>query len=172
MRRRVQELSRLFKFEFRFRADRPFDRIFDETVQAMIAAGELALDGERLAPGPGHSGWSGRDWLENYALLLAPFVEGYLVTLRALRFLSKAPLAEKDFVKRALAQGQEMFLAGEVARQEAVSKPLVQNALSAFVDHGYVVHRQNYYLGEGYTNPEALAGVEQDLRRYLPRSAP
>ncbi len=172
VRRRVQELSRLFKFEFRFRADRPFDRIFDETVQAMTDAGELALTGGRLGPGRGHSGWSGQNWLENYALLLAPFVEGYLVAARALRFLSKAPLAEKELVKRALAQGQEMFMAGEVARPEAVSKLLVQNALQAFVDQGIIVHRQNYDLGDGYTSSEALSAVEQNLRSYLPRSAP
>jgi hypothetical protein len=58
-----------------------------------------------------------------------------------------------------------------VARQEAVSKPLVQNALQAFVDHGYVVYRKNYVLGEGFTSDEALAGVERKIRAYLPRSA-
>jgi glycerol-3-phosphate O-acyltransferase len=172
VKRRVQELSRLFKFEFRFRADRSFDRIFEDTVKGMVEAGELALDGEKLGPGPGHSGWSGQNWLDNYALLLANFVEGYLVAASALRLLLKAPLVEKDFIKRALAQGQEMFLAGEVERQEAVSKPLLQNALQAFADHGYVVHRQNYDLGEGFTNAEALSGIDHNLRAYLPRRGP
>jgi glycerol-3-phosphate O-acyltransferase len=74
-------------------------------------------------------------------------------------------------VKRALAAGQEMFLAGEIERQEAVSKPLITNALAAFVDAGYLVHRQDYDLAQGYASSDALEGIEQSLRAYLPRPA-
>ncbi|HEV8246945.1 MAG TPA: hypothetical protein VGP93_14305, partial [Polyangiaceae bacterium] len=172
LRTRVQALSRLFKFEFRFRADKPFDRIFEETLGRMAQNGELLSEGGRLRPGAGHHGWSGAEWLENYAALLVNFVEGYLVTARALRKLVKTSLSEKELVKRALALGQEMFLAGEIERPEAVSKPIVLNALQAFVDHGYLVHRQDYDLAEGYTSEEALSGVEHGLRAYLPRGAP
>src|SRR5262249_13534005 len=39
VRERVQSLSRLFKLEFMFRADAPFERIFDDTVSDMASAG-------------------------------------------------------------------------------------------------------------------------------------
>ncbi len=42
MRERVQALSRLFKFEFTFRADAPLRAIFEEEVAAMEADGEIA----------------------------------------------------------------------------------------------------------------------------------
>ncbi len=171
LRTRVQELSRLFKFEFRFRADKPFDRIFEETLGAMAEAGELVKEGGTLRPGRGHHGWQGSEWLENYAAILVNFVEGYLIAARGLQKLSKASLSEKDFVKRALVLGQEMFLAGEISRPEAISKPLFQNALQAFVDHGYLVHRQDYDLAPGYTSPDALGGIEQRIRAYVPRGA-
>jgi glycerol-3-phosphate O-acyltransferase len=173
VRERVQALSRLFKFEFRFRADKPFDRIFEETLSAMAADGELelGLPEGRIRPGVGHDGWSGREWLENYAALLINFIEGYLVTARTLPLLTKAPQGEKELVKRALATGQEMFLAGEIERQEAVSKPIITNSLAAFVDFGYLVHRQDYDLAQGYTSSDALEGIEQTLRAYLPRPA-
>ena len=43
VRDRVQRLSRLFKHEFRFRADAPFTEIFADTLEGMRAAGELIV---------------------------------------------------------------------------------------------------------------------------------
>src|SRR5262249_4413158 len=64
VRERVRALSRLFKLEFRFRADLPFEAIFDETCRAMAEASELEINDGRCVPGPGRDGVSGRDWLE------------------------------------------------------------------------------------------------------------
>src|SRR5204862_6990727 len=50
---RVQALSRLFKYEFQFRADATFETIFAETLWAMEADGEVVKDEAgkvRLAP--------------------------------------------------------------------------------------------------------------------------
>jgi glycerol-3-phosphate O-acyltransferase len=169
VRERVRALSRLFKHEFRFRADRPFENIFDETVGHMAEAAEIEIDGDRMRPGPGHHGWSGHDWLGCYAALLSSLLEGYRVAARALHLLEKGPLADKDLVKRALALGSEMFLAGEIERREAVSKPTLQNAFEAFSDHGFVVHRDGYDLAPGRTSPAALTEIENLLASYLPR---
>ncbi len=68
VRDRVQALSRLFKHEFRFRADAPFARIFDETVSAMKKSGALASDDKNaIVPGPGSDGYTGHEWLERAA---------------------------------------------------------------------------------------------------------
>ena len=53
VRERVQALSKLFKFEFRFRADAPFEAIFENTVRAMAEAGEVLQNGDYLAARPG-----------------------------------------------------------------------------------------------------------------------
>src|SRR5262249_5300935 len=58
---RVQKLSRLFKFEFMFRADATFEQNFTETVEDMSRAGELqATPSSELTFGEGHDGWTGR----------------------------------------------------------------------------------------------------------------
>jgi glycerol-3-phosphate O-acyltransferase len=171
VRERVRALSRLFKFEFRFRADRPFESIFEETLSSMTEAQEIAragTEGERLAPGAGHDGMSGEEWLACYASILTNFVEGYIVTARALTLLTKGPMAEKELVKKALGIGQEMFLRDEIQRREAVCKPLVQNALQAFVDQGYLVHRDDYDLAPDHASDAALAELERTLTSYLP----
>jgi glycerol-3-phosphate O-acyltransferase len=169
VRERVRALSRLFKVEFRFRADLPFESIFAETVQKMRTALEIELVSGRLRPGPGHHGWSGEDWLGCYAALLASLIEGYRVGARALRLLEKGPLAEKDLVKRALTVGSEMFLAGEIERREAVSKPTLENAFESFTDLGFLVHRDSYDLSPESTSPARLSEIEQMLVSYLPR---
>ena len=169
VRERVRALSRLFKYEFRFRADLPFESIFAETLQKMQTALEIELVDDRLRPGPGHHGWSGEDWLGCYAALLASLIEGYRVGARALRLLEKGPLTEKDLVKRALAVGSEMFLAGEIERREAVSKPTLENAFESFTDLGFLVHRDSYDLSPGTTSSARLSEIEQMLVSYLPR---
>ena len=136
IRERVQRLSRLFKHEFRFRADAPFDQIFAETLATMIEAGELSETEGRLVPGEGRSGWSGHDWLTCYASILKNFLEGYRIAARSVQALVKGPHVEKDLVKRALVLGDRMFFAGEIDRREAVSKPLIQNAYEALIDDG------------------------------------
>jgi glycerol-3-phosphate O-acyltransferase len=169
VRERVRALSRLFKHEFRFRADRPFESIFAETLGQMQGASELELEGEKVRPGVGHHGWSGEDWLRCYAALLESLLEGYRVAARALRLLEKGPLAEKDLVKRGLALGSEMFLAGEIERREAVSKPTLENAFESFTDQGILVHRESYDLAPSSSAPASPAVLEQTLLGYTPR---
>jgi glycerol-3-phosphate O-acyltransferase len=169
VRERVRELSRLFKHEFRFRADLPFESIFAETVQKMQDAFEIEVEGGRVRPGTGHHGWSGEDWLACYAALLENLIEGYRVGARALRLLDKGPLTEKELVKRALALGNEMFLAGEIERREAVSKPILENAFESFTDQGLLVHREGYDLSPAAASAARLSEIEHTLVSYLPR---
>jgi glycerol-3-phosphate O-acyltransferase len=173
VRERVRELSRLFKYEFRFRADAPFEQIFEETLAVMAAAAELSLDADRVRPGPGRDSWSGAEWLGHYAAILRNFLEGYRVAARSLRAVEERPQAEKDLTRKALAVGQHMFLDGEIQRWEAVSKPIFAGAYSAFADHGYLVHREGkYHAGAGLTGTDAIEELEQRLVSYLPKQKP
>jgi hypothetical protein len=54
-----------------------------------------------------------------------------------------------------------MFLAGEISRQEAVSRPLIENAYSSFVDQGYLVRDgAKLSLTETYATASALGTIE------------
>lgn len=168
VRERVRSLSKLFKHEFRFRADASFDQIFDATIAAMQRGGDIAAAEDSVAPGPGRDGWSGEVWLRTYAWTLRSFVEGYRVAARSLGGLRKGPLAEKDAIKRALAVGARMAAAGEVELREAVSKSVIQNAYQAFVDEGYVRTRDGKHeLTDSFQSPEALAAIEGRIAGFL-----
>jgi glycerol-3-phosphate O-acyltransferase len=169
VRERVRELSRLFKFEFRFRADAPFEQIFQQTLDSMESLGELERRDEDVLPGPGRDGWSGAEWLAQYASILRNFVEGYRVAARSLVALLERPHTDKEMAKKALATGHHMFLDGEILRWEAVSKPIVSSAYSAFADLGYLVHRESkYHATPALASQGVVDDLEQRLVSFLP----
>ena len=161
VRDRVLRLSKLFKHEFRFKADQTFEEIFADTVTDMVEAGELSEEGNTLTYGPGHDDWSGAVWLQTYASIMRNFVEGYRVAARGLTLLLKGPMAEKDLVRRTLAVGNRMFLAGDVEMREAISKPLIQNAVQAFREEGYLrMTDSKFSLAESFASADAVATIE------------
>jgi glycerol-3-phosphate O-acyltransferase len=122
---RVRRLSRLFKYEFMFRADAEFDTILGEAVDDLVGARVLE-ESDGLVRPRGES-------LVPYRGLLRHFLEAYRV---AARVLAEGKGGAKERVKRALAEGERMYLRGEIDRREALSKPLLENAFAAFREEG------------------------------------
>lgn len=169
---RVQALSRLFKLEFMFRADAPFQQIFQETAGAMAASGELVLSGEAVGFGPGHDGMDGRGWIAFYASVVRSFLEGYRVAARTARVLSRGALAEKDLTARALRVGEQMFLGGEIERSEAVSRSIFENAFAAFVEQGYLKRdADKIALADSFATEESAEMIEASVGSFLLRRA-
>jgi glycerol-3-phosphate O-acyltransferase len=166
LRERVRALSRLFKYEFQFRADAPFEQIFDETIDAMVGDRELTRQWGTLSLATGEDE---RANVVLYAQVVRNFVEGYRIAARALGPLLKGPLLPKDLQKRALAVGDRMFLAGEIERCEAVSRPLFENAHGAFVDQGYLTREDGKLaLAESYDTQAAVRTIEARIAGFLP----
>jgi len=164
LKQRVQSLSRLFKYEFQFRADATFDQIFDETLSEMIADGELASEGTFVRFGSDE----GRRRVTLYKSIVKNFVEGYRVAARGLTALLKAPLAPKDLTRRAIAIGERLYLAGEIERREAISAPLMENAFASFVDQGYLTRLDGKLrLAESYATADAVRTVEARIAGFL-----
>ncbi|HLM74884.1 MAG TPA: 1-acyl-sn-glycerol-3-phosphate acyltransferase, partial [Polyangiaceae bacterium] len=169
---RVQALSKLFKLEFMFRADAPFQQIFQETVGAMAASGELDVRGEAVGFGPGHDGLDGRGWIAFYASVVRNFIEGYRIAARTLRVLARGALAEKDLTDRALRVGEQMFLGGEIERSEAVSRPVFEHAFATFLDQGYLKRdAEKLALAEAFATEESAQAIEAGVATFLNRRA-
>lgn len=157
LRERVRALSRLFKHEFQFRADAPFEAIFDEELTALLAEGLLEREGDALRiPTEG----AGAE-LEQCAALLRPFLEGYRVAARGLSLLLKNPLSPKELAKKCVPVGRRMFLAGEIECPEAVMTPLFETAIQSFVDQAYVMRQDSkLVLVESFASAEAVKAIE------------
>ena len=167
LRERVQSLSRLFKYEFQFRADATFDQIFDDTLAQMTRDGEVAYEGAHVVLGPEDGN------VNLYAQAVRNFVEAYRVAARALAALLKGPLTAKELTKRAIATGERMFLAGDIERREAVSRPVIENAFASFVDQGYLTRGDGKFsLPESYANATTVRTIEAKLSGFtLPKLA-
>jgi len=104
-----------------------------------------------------------------YAAVLRNFVEGYWIASRVLAELVKAPLAEKELLKRGIALGNRAFLAGEIERSEAVSKSILANAFQAFVDHGFLTSRDNKLdLADAFASEQGARELADRLRTFMP----
>jgi glycerol-3-phosphate O-acyltransferase len=169
LRQHVLTLSRLFKYEFMFRADADFDAIFDDRLAAMIEQGLVSRDGDDLslapedAPAPGDSG------LRFHAAIVQNFLEAYRIAARGLQVLHKGELSRKELLKKLLRRGERMFLEGAIERSEAVSRPLLDNAISAFKDQGYLTLQKDHFsLTATFQGEAARAGIESSIAAYLP----
>jgi len=161
---RVQQLSRLFKHEFIFRTDAMFDEIFDDTVREMIDDGELDTRDGQVQATEGIK----RQRLTRYTTMLQTFFESYLLALRGAEIVLDGPIQKKDWYKRTLALGQQMYLAGEIERRESLSKLKLETALKALQDYRLVqLNDDTLERGDGVEGVEDLHALEPKLTGFL-----
>ncbi len=161
---RVQQLSRVFKHEFMYRTNATFDEIFQDTLQDMARDGEVELrDGYAQA-----TDGAMRLRLERYAVMMQTFFESYLLALRGAEIVLDGPIPKKDWYKRTLALGQQMYLAGEIERRESLSKLKLETALKALQDYRLVqLNGDILERGEGVENVTDLHALEPKLTGFL-----
>ncbi len=163
LRERVAKLSRLFKYEFMYRADASFDEIFDDALRTMMDAGEVSRsESGELAPVPG-------SLVPVYAGMLRTYFEAYRLAVRSLGNLREdGPVKTKDWLKQTLSRGQKMYLAGEIELRESLSRPKLENALSALRDFGLVrLTAETIEPGAALSDDEALGEFERRIAKYL-----
>jgi len=162
LRERVASLSRLFKYEFMYRADASFDEIFDDALARLVDAGELARDDDGLSVPDG-------SMVPTYARMLRTYFESYRLAATALEPLrERDELKRKDWLKQALSQGNKQFLAGQIELRESLSKTKLENALSAYHDLGYVrASRETVAAGASLEDEDSFGAFVRRLEEYL-----
>jgi glycerol-3-phosphate O-acyltransferase len=161
---RVQQLSRVFKHEFIYRTDATFDEIFQDALRDMVHDGEIEVREGYAQAAEGAM----RLRLERYEAMLQTFFESYLLALRGAEIILDGPIPKKDWYKRTLALGQQMYLAGEIERRESLSKLKLETALKALQD--YQLIRMNEDIlerGEGIEGVSDLHALEPKLTGFL-----
>jgi len=161
---RVRQLSRLFKHEFIFRTDATFDQIFDDALKSMENAGEIEIRDGKVQATEGIR----RQRLERYANMLQTFFESYLLALRGAEIVLDGPIQKKDWYKRTLALGQQMYLAGEIERRESLSKLKLETAVKALQDYELVqVNGDTLERGTDVDSVADLHALEPKLTGFL-----
>ncbi len=161
LRERVRKISRLFKYEFMYRADTDFEVIFEDALNGMLQAGELERFVDRVRRAEGRAGQRVRI----YATMIRSYFEAYWLGAKAMVDLPQGGLSKKDWLKRALSLGQRLYLAGEIQDRESISKPKLENAILALKDHGVLTFSDKGNIETGA--PEQRDAFISQLRRYL-----
>ncbi|MGD8316757.1 MAG: 1-acyl-sn-glycerol-3-phosphate acyltransferase [Myxococcales bacterium] len=161
---RVQQLSRLFKHEFIYRTDATFDDIFAQTLRELEQDAEIENRDGHVQATEGLA----RQRLERYAVMLQTFFESYLLALRGAEIVLDGPIPKKEWYKRTLALGQQMYLAGEIERRESLSKLKLETALKALQDYRLVrMNGESVERGEGVTAVADLHELEPKITGFL-----
>lgn len=134
LRERVRLLSRFFKYEFQYRADAEFEDIFSDALGQMIEMGEVVWEGETICRSTGPEGAR----LASYAEMIRSYVEAYSVVFRFLRDTKTLPKTKKEWANVTLVAARKALAAGQIQRQESVSKPKLESALQLLHDEGIV----------------------------------
>ncbi|MEM7436372.1 MAG: 1-acyl-sn-glycerol-3-phosphate acyltransferase [Myxococcota bacterium] len=161
---RVRQLSRLFKHEFIFRTDATFDQIFQDALALMERAGEVEIRDGKVQATEGIR----RQQLERYATMLQTFFESYLLALRGAELVLDGPVPKKEWYKKTLALGQQMYLAGEIERRESLSKLKLETALKALQDYQLIeITGDSLARGAGVESVADLHELEPKLTGFL-----
>jgi glycerol-3-phosphate O-acyltransferase len=162
LRERVANLSKLFKYEFMYRADASFDEIFDDALSTMIDAGEVERDDGTLRAVEG-------SLVPVYAEMLRTYFEAYRLAVVALEALpASGEVKKKDWIKQALTRGRRLYLSGEIELEESISRQKLENALSALHDYGLVRKgRETLERGASLQDDETLGTFERRIAKYL-----
>ncbi len=161
---RAERLGQVFRHEFEHRS--PRDESPAATLAAMLADGDLTEDHGAIRPpvDEGHA------WLTLLAGTVRNYLEGYRVGARTLEALLSQSLPAAELVRRGLATGRRMFLAGEIQRREAVSRAMLEGAFAAFRDLEYLGGGEGgpQRLKAPWDTPEAVRTLEDELAGFCP----
>jgi glycerol-3-phosphate O-acyltransferase len=174
LRDRARRLSRLLKHEFVFRPGVQFDALFDDAVEILaqhgivrVVEGEVVIEPRR------------RSDVRLFAGLVQNFVEAYAIAAQGLALLRQGAMPQRALLSATLEVAQRAFLTGEVARAEAASKLIFENALQYFRDEGVLTtapdeesdkgDKSAVCLSHAFAQPGAIEALEQQIRSLLPR---
>ena len=166
LRERVLALSRLFKYEFMYRADAEFEEIFDDALGKMIAAGEVMQIADTVRAADGDASKN----ITTYAMMIRTYFETYRLAIRGLELLQNGSMSRKDWLKKTLALGQRMYLAGELELRESLSKARLENTMRSLRDHQLLAteDEDTLSLGKEAGGVTGLRALEQRLAASLP----
>lgn len=162
LRDRVKALSRLFKFEFIFGADEPYERIFAATLDEYLQDRILVQDGDGLSLGK-----DARDVLAFFAGIVMPFVEAYQVIGRVVAS-SAGGLSDRELIRAAMRAGRKGHSVGDIHYIEAVSAVTFHNAL-VFLRSEVREGRAPDLPGAARAMLDVLEGSSETLVRTGPR---
>lgn len=157
-------ISRLLKLEFMYRPGTSAEEAFEALVAILERLGAVERGGGTLRPGPAP------EVLDFLGGLVAPFLEGYRLTVEAAMDLlaapSRRPVTRRRLVGAALERGRRDLETDRIRHPEAVSKATVENAVEWLILGRFLRESGDGELTEG-SAPQGLRTVVDRMNPLL-----
>ncbi len=131
---RFVKLADLLAIEFRSDPDADPETSFRGALGALVDAGVLSVEGDRVEI-------ASERRAALFRALLTNVLESYLITLRGVGALGGDALAEKKLLDRLLKEGRKLYMTEDVTRSEAISKAVLRNAVRRYRELGVLRRR-------------------------------
>ena len=139
LKKETRWVSELFKLEFIYRNDQPFETIIRNVLDHLIEVGIIEEQ-------EGVYKVIMKEEAFTLSSSLRHLFECYWVAAHTLKATINTPIEGKKWVKSAREQADLAFLQGEIRRAEAASSVALTNALQWFVRQGWV-HEETHFEG-------------------------
>jgi glycerol-3-phosphate O-acyltransferase len=112
--------------------------------------------------------------LREYAEMLQNTCEAWWLAARALRLIESGSMPAKELLRKTLALGQRLLIAGDLSRPEAVSKPLIESAFASLRDRGVLTGGESgpQRRTDAYSDNASVVVLAEELRRWCLHRGP
>ena len=163
-----------FKFEFVYDADESLNETIEQVFTFYLSQGFMtALKNGEETYRISHKGLKA---LSSFSSCLKSYLESYWIVLRAIKYLAKKPLSERDFLKKINSLGNKLYKLELAERFESLSRITFENGLKYFCEKGAIKKNENHDSGktqvtyEDGNKPEVISYYTRMIDRYLRNS--
>ena len=163
-----------FKFEFVYDADENLSETVEQVLtfylsQGFITASKNGEETYRIS----HKGLRA---LSSFSSCLKSYLESYWIVLRAIKYLAKKPLSERDILKKINSLGNKLYKLELAERFESLSRITFENGLKYFCEKGAIKKNEKHESGKTHVTyedgnkPEVISYYTRMIDRYLRNS--
>jgi glycerol-3-phosphate O-acyltransferase len=138
LRERALFLSGLFKYEFIYPLSDDPQMLFDRTLAYFLKVGLLKEMDSKSNKRCIERQSEAMPYLLFYKNIIKNYLESYWLGSKALKYLLKGPMEDKDLEKYLLKLSERDYVEGDISLRESCSKANLKNALALFEDMGII----------------------------------
>ncbi len=130
---KVLFFSRLFKYEFVYKTDKPYEQVFENNLNKMVQWRLLKLDTQK-----------GTVFVkDDYKValltrLILNFIDSYWAGLQVISHLEESYVQEKEFLNQMLKEIMFFYYNGHIKSHESISKDYMKNLIIYLTDIGII----------------------------------
>lgn len=157
-------LSRLFKYEFIFNPQLPFDANFTATVYMLEEMGFIEIDG---------AGKTARirrkEDIEKIGSMVEPLLESYYVTTKVIARLAGREMSEREVTRRSFTLHERLILERRVFKSESRSKSAAIYCIKALRDMSVLVQvkGKSYIVSPDYEDGDKIEAIAGHIHHFL-----